>query len=245
MKNIIRSGYWYGMFAISLFTTWFSLKRLLKIKGTISDDEYDWKVFEISNKWAKGQLKRAGCHVEVSGNTNYPDGPVLFVSNHQSNFDTGLIMSHVNKPTGYVAKESISKAPVLKTWMLEMHSIFLDREDTKKSARAILDGIKILKGGHSLTIYPEGTRSKSNKMSEFKDGAFILAIKAKVPIIPITVCDTHKMLEANNNLIIPHTTYIHIHDPISVDGMTKKDLPELSSRVHKEIETKLIELDKK
>lgn len=245
MKNYIRSLYWYIAFGASLLIKWLQMITLNKNTKNMTPNEFDWHIFRITQKWAQGHLNRAKCEVIVTGNTNYPDGSVLFVSNHQSNFDTALLMTKIEKPKGYIAKETIKKAPILKDWMLVMHSVFIDRDNPKKAGKAILEGIQILKDGHSLVIFAEGTRSKSNKMGEFKDGAFMLAIKSGVPIIPITICDTHKILEANNNIIIPGTTYLHVHDPIPTENLSKKDLSELSKNIYEIIEKKLNELDKK
>ena len=79
----------------------------------------------------------------------------------------------------------MEKIPFLSSWMKRIHCIFLDRKDIKQSAKTILEGIRILKSGHSMVVFPEGTRSKGEQMGEFKAGSFKLATKSKFLLFPL------------------------------------------------------------
>ena len=74
--------------------------------------------------------------------------------------DIPVLLGYLNKPIGFVSKAEIKKFPVVPTWMELMNCVFMDRSDRRQSLKAIKDGIELLKNGHSIVIFPEGTRSK-------------------------------------------------------------------------------------
>ncbi|MFV0503320.1 MAG: lysophospholipid acyltransferase family protein [Lachnospirales bacterium] len=243
MKKILRSLYWYVGFYFGLVWHYPQIMGYKKKQKGMTLEEFDWHVYYGVSSWANGLVRRAAANVILEGNRNYPDGPVLFVSNHQSNLDNAVIMKYVEKPKGFVSKLSIRKSPILGTWMVWMNSLFINREDPKKAGKSLLKGVETLKEGHSLVIYPTGTRTKSNEIGEFKGGAFLMATKAKVPIIPITLYDTHMLCEGNGNFIVPRTVRIFIHDPIETKDLTKAEGKELPNIVHKLMEEKVKEFD--
>ena len=117
----------------------------------------------------------------------------LFVSNHQSNFDIPLLLKVVPQQIGFISKIELKKLPIFGTWITEMNGIYIDRENKRQSLQAIKDGIIKLKEGHSLVIFPEGTRSKGLKINEFKTGSLTLAARADVPIIPVAIEGTYNV----------------------------------------------------
>jgi 1-acyl-sn-glycerol-3-phosphate acyltransferase len=237
---MLRSIVWYTNFALSLvikIPQGYKVERLLKA-GKIS--EADAYVHKAATSWAISHVKMSGAKVKVFGEENIPaDIPVLFVSNHQSNFDIALFMSHINKPKGYIAKIEMKKIPVLRTWMEYMHCVFMERGTPRKAAEAISEGIKILKRGYSMVLFPEGTRSKGDHMNEFKAGAFKLATKSGVPIVPVTIKGSYKLMEQNNSKIRPAEVEIYIHPIISVDNLTREEEGALSEDVKAIIQSKL------
>ena len=121
-----------------------------------------------------------------------------------------------------------------------------DREDPREALKAISEGTENLKNGYSMIIFPEGTRSKSNVMGEFKKGSMRLAIKAGVPIVPITFYDTHKGLEGNNGWVKKANAKLIIDKPIYMDKMSKQEKAEISEMVKNIIQTNInVENEKK
>ena len=238
---MFRTIAWYTHFATSLISkipAMYKVKSLEKQGKTTERDEY---IHKTTSKWAMSHVKMSGAKVNVHGEENIPkDIPVLFISNHQGNFDIALFMSYIDKPKGYVAKIEMKKIPLLRNWMEYMNCIFMDRSSLKKSAEAIIEGIKILKNGHSLVIFPEGTRSRGNKIGEFKAGSFKLATKAKVPIVPVTIKGSYKLMEENGNRIKPADVEIFIHPMIETKNLSKEDLDVLPDKVKKIIEKNLL-----
>lgn len=237
---MLRTIAWYSNFAISLVATipkMYKVKSLEK-KGNLKEkEEY---VHKTTSKWALSHVKMSGAKVKIYGKENIPkDGAVLFVSNHQSNFDIALFMSYIDKPKGYIAKIEMKKIPLLRDWMEYMNCVFMDRSNIRKAAESIAEGVKILKNGYSLVIFPEGTRSKSNDIGELKAGSFKLATKAKVPIIPVTIKGSYKLMEANGNKIKPAEVEMYIHPIIETASLSKEETEGLPSRVTEIIKSKL------
>lgn len=237
---MLRTIAWYTNFTLSLIGT---IPKLYKVKslgkmGKINDRNEC--IHRTTSNWAMSQVKLSGAKINVFGQENIPkDIPVLFVSNHQGNFDIALLMSYIDKPKGYIAKIELNKIPILRTWMKHLNCVFMDRSSLRKSVEAITEGVKILKNGYSLVIFPEGTRSQSDKIGEFKAGSFKLATKAKVPIVPVTISGSYKLMEQNNNRIKPSEVNMYIHPMIETVSLSKEEEDMLSSRVKDIIASKL------
>jgi 1-acyl-sn-glycerol-3-phosphate acyltransferase len=129
--------------------------------------------------------------------------------------------------------------------MKQQHSVFMDREDPRASVRAILEGTENLKKGYCMAIYPEGTRSKGPEMGEFKKGAMKLALKAGVPIVPVTINGTYKMFEEQNGKKTkPVQVDLVISKPIDTKNLTKEEQNNLSDYIKGIIQANLDELNK-
>lgn len=235
----MRTIFWYLYFGISMLINTPRFLNLRRKKNKLDKREYERLVNEITGKWAMKQIRNSGGNFKIEGMENIPEGPVLFVGNHQSNFDIAVYMAYIKKPKGYVAKIEMAGIPLLSIWMKELRCIFIDREDIRQSATSILEGIEILRDGYSLVVFPEGTRSRSNKIGEFKAGSFKLATKSEVPIVPVTISGTYKLMEANNNWIKPADVYMKIHEPIDTKGITREEERELPKKVKEIIESGL------
>lgn len=237
---MFRTIIWFSHFGLSLVTNLFPMWKVssLEKKGKISEkEEY---VQRVTTKWALSQLKYSGAEVSVYGEENVPsDIPVVFIANHQGNFDIPILMSYINKPKGFIAKIETLKIPLVRTWMKYIHCVFMDRSNIRKSAAAIIEGVKIIKEGHSLVIFPEGTRSKGGPLGEFKAGSFKLATKSKAPIVPITIDGSFKLMEANGNKIKPAKVNLYIHPAIETANLSKEEQEALPEVVKSIISKKL------
>ena len=127
----------------------------------------------------------AGTKVTVIGEDRIPkDTPVLYVGNHRSYFDVVLTYARCPGLTGYVAKDSMKKIPLLSSWMKRLHCLFLNRSDIKEGLKTILQGIDQMKNGVSMCIFPEGTRNEASDdtlLLPFKEGSLKMAEKTVYP----------------------------------------------------------------
>ena len=101
------------------------------------------------------------------------DKPVLVVSNHQSNMDIPVLLGYLNKPIGFVSKAEI-KVPSCTNLDGTYELCIMDRSDRRQSLQAIKDGIELLKNGHSIVIFPEGTKVRVAKLESLRLGVFTL-----------------------------------------------------------------------
>lgn len=166
----------------------------------------------------------AGTKVTVIGEDRIPkDTPVLYVGNHRSYFDVVLTYARCPGLTGYVAKDSMKKIPLLSSWMKRLHCLFLNRSDIKEGLKTILQGIDQMKNGISMCIFPEGTRNEASDdtlLLPFKEGSLKMAEKTGYPIIPMSINNTRNIFEAHRPFIRSAHVVLEYGEPIY-----PKDLP--------------------
>ncbi len=170
-----------------------------------------------------------GTKLTVIGEENVPkDEAVLYIGNHRSIFD--IIITYARCPglTGYVAKDTLQKVPLLSLWMRRLHCLFLNREDVKEALKTILTGVDNIKNGISMCIFPEGTRNKTYElMLPFKEGSFKMAEKTGCAIVPMAISGSAEIFEAQ----FPRAKSVHVIleygkpiYPKELDKETKKKL---------------------
>jgi 1-acyl-sn-glycerol-3-phosphate acyltransferase len=233
----------YGIyFLIKLFVKKTKFETLKKKMNQEEIDNYAYKEL-----WglAKSLVVATGSTVKITGEENIPEGSCVFVGNHQGNFDVLVLAGYVHKPIGFIAKKELETFPLVSYWMKQQHSVFMDREDPRDSVKSILEGVQNLKKGYCMAIYPEGTRSKGPEMGEFKKGAMKLALKAGVPIVPVTINGTYKMFETQNGRKTkPVQVDLVISKPIDTKLLTKEEQNDLSENIKAIIQQNLDELNK-
>ena len=191
---MFRTIKWYAKLIGSLAINNPKLKKADKLLEEGRKEEYEDFVTKKVSDWAMDRMNDSGAKVNVYGIENLPeDKNILFVSNHQSNFDILLLLAYLPVPKAFVAKVELEKLPFINQWMKRIHCLFMDRNDIKQSAQIIIEGIKQLKSGINMVIFPEGTRSKTGKLGEFKGGSFKSARKTKCPIVPLTTDGTRNI----------------------------------------------------
>ncbi|MUV38667.1 1-acylglycerol-3-phosphate O-acyltransferase [Lentibacillus sp. JNUCC-1] len=163
-----------------VLTSWFKLPKARQLYQ--KNGLYAEEIFETPKAISRKVLAKTGTRVEVSGVSGIPEGPVLFVANHQGLFDILAFLGFLDRPVGFIAKQEIKRLPVIPQWMDLIHCVFINRKDTRQSVKAIQQGTANLKEGHSMVVFPEGTRSRSHRLNDFKPGSLRLAVKAGCPL---------------------------------------------------------------
>lgn len=221
-----------------------NLRRVRKLKGDMPIDEQDRIIHLMPKQWSKMIMKITGSKIEVVGQEHIPDGPVVFISNHEGNFDIPTLLGFIDKPFGFISKIEVKKVPIISSWMEVINCVFLDRKDRRQAIRSIREGTEILRQGHSLVIFPEGTRSKGGEMREFKSGSFRLAKDAEVPIVPICIKGTSNVFEKNGRLIKPAHIQVTICPPVEANLYKEMNVKELAAEVQGIIQAKLENIEK-
>lgn len=220
-------GYMVGYLVYSLPT----LSKMKKLNKELPIAERDQLIHQIPAKWSRTIMKITGSTVNVKGQDFIPEGPVVFVCNHEGDFDIPVLLAFIEKPFGFISKVEVKKAPIISKWMEVMNCVFIDRKDRRSAVKSIREGVSVLKNGHSLVIFPEGTRSKGGPIAEFKTGSLRLAKDAGVPIVPIGIKGTSDIFEKNGRLIKPANVQINICKPIAPETIQNKDLKVLAEEI--------------
>jgi len=202
-----------------------------------------WFGYFVSSNWARFLLLAAGIKVTVKGLENIPEKEtVLFISNHQGNFDIPALFTSLKRPIGFLAKVELARIPVIHSWMPKLGCVYIDRGNPRQAVKAIQQCIEALKGGQSMVIFPEGTRSRGPVMGEFKKGSMRLAEQAGVPIVPVAINGTYRAMEANNNRIQPAEVSVTVMPPINFEKLSKQDRDNIHNIVHDLISGALAQL---
>jgi 1-acyl-sn-glycerol-3-phosphate acyltransferase len=233
MRTLLFQGYMWG-YILSKANKTFTINRLNKAGKNKEKLEL---IDRFILKCTKKLVKISGADVTVTGTENVPsDEPVLYVGNHQGNMDIPLLYSTAPQTMAFVAKKEMEKIPLLGYWMKERGCVFIDRENARSSLKAINEAIQNLKLGHSMAVFPEGTRSKSSQVGDFKAGSLRIAIKSGVKVIPVSIKDSYKLIEKKGKNT-PAKVSVHYSEPI--DSKNFKDTNELAAEVLTQIKKHL------
>lgn len=231
---MIRTIRIYIYAAIYVIGSYFRLLRAKKLANQSHLPHIQEEIFKTPSVVSQKVIEKTNTKVYVEGEKYLPEGPALYVANHQGLFDILALLGYLGKPIGFIAKIEIQRIPIIRSWMKLLHCVFIDRSDRRQSVRAIQKGTKNIKKGCSMVIFPEGTRSKDGELNRFKAGSFRLGTKAKVPIVPVTIDGTREMYEQNNNRVQSSTIRIVIGQPITPEEyseMTGKELAQYTEKI--------------
>ncbi len=193
------------------------------------------EIYKHMQELAKNLVKSTGMELEVRGRENLPEkGPVLYVPTHKSVFDIVILLTIIDDPAIYIGKKEVQKMPYVNKWFDALGCIYIDREDMREALKSILEGIKELKEGQSIVLFPEGTRSMSNDIKPFKEGGFKLATKTKVPVVPIALSNTYKVFEEKKR-IQRTKVIVSIGEPIITEDLSKEELSKLPKIVEEKV----------
>ncbi len=185
--------------------------------------------------WGKGCNWAGGLKITVKGRENIPaNTPAIYVSNHQSNFDIPIIYSSLPIQFSWLAKQELFKVPLFGAAMKAVGCIPIDRSNRREMMKSINAASRQIKDGTSVIIFPEGTRSPDGKLQEFKKGALLIAVKAKVPVIPIAIQGSYERLPKDQFKVSSGSVSIEFLPPIDTEN-SNSNLDELTDNAHKQI----------
>lgn len=195
--------------------------------GVFSKKARDYSCLRIVQAVFRLMLFIAGTKITVIGKENVPkDRAVLYVCNHRSYLDILTTYIQCRGLTGYIAKNSLSKAPMLNVWMKLLYCLFLDRDNPREAVKTIKKGTDLLQNNVSVCIFPEGTRGKEEGvMLPFKEGSIRMAKKADCPIVPVAISNTAAIWENQFPKMKPAHVIISYGEPFYIkdlEGEQKK-----------------------
>jgi 1-acyl-sn-glycerol-3-phosphate acyltransferase len=172
--------------------------------------------------WARVALHMASVRVTVSGKEHLPAGPVIFMCNHQSGFDILALLAAMPRRIYWIAKKELFQIPIFGTSMRRGGYIPLDRSDGRKALKSMDNAASIIREGKSVVMFPEGTRSLSRELLPFKRGGFILARKAGVPVVPVTINGSGRINPAGQIRLSRGDISIVLHPPLALPSDISK-----------------------
>jgi 1-acyl-sn-glycerol-3-phosphate acyltransferase len=183
----------------------------------------------------------AGVKIEVEGADLIPrDQPIIFMGNHQSNFDILTLFQSVPVRFNWLAKEELFRIPLFGRSMQSAGYIPVNRSDGRDSLKSLDRAARLVSGGTSIAIFPEGTRSNDGSLLPFKRGGFVLASKAGVPIIPFSIIGSMKINPPDNFVYLrPGVIRIKFGPPIQTKPSGEKQQMLIMDQVRMAIATGL------
>lgn len=199
----------------------------------------------IANKWA-GSIASIcakfiffilNIHVHVSGDFEAVKAlkknkeKICFISNHTSVLDILMALGPLSLNCGFVTKIQAAYIPLINIISLSLNSVFLDRNNLRKSAKSIKRGVKKIENGASLLIFPEGTRSKTGEIAPYKHGAFKLAILSESTIVPLTIKGVRQACEDRNYFFKHIDCYLNVGTPCPTKGLNREEIFDLENQI--------------
>jgi 1-acyl-sn-glycerol-3-phosphate acyltransferase len=186
--------------------------------------------------WATQVLWLGGVRLAVKAAEGPPlAGPYVVASNHASQLDIPVLFVGLRMPIRFLAKRSLFRIPLF-GWSLRLaRFIPVDRGRSRKARRSIDRAAARIRKGPSLAVFPEGTRSPDGRVQPFKSGAFVLAIKAGVPILPVAVRGTFDIVPKTRLAVRPGPAQLIVGTPIPTAGLDLGAKDSLRRRVHEAV----------
>jgi 1-acyl-sn-glycerol-3-phosphate acyltransferase len=179
-------------------------------------------------------------HVQVHGAEQLEPGRTyVFTANHQSYLDIPVVFAHLPADFRIMAKASLFHFPFLGWHLRRSGHMPVERKNPARAARSLLAAAGHVRRGRAVFIFPEGGRSPDGRLGEFKSGAFLLAIKAETPVVPVSISGTHGLLPMRSWYIHSGHVEMRLHAPIPTAGMTSASSESLAAQVLKTISADL------
>ena len=220
------------------------LLRLVGL-GRLSDKLIFWHAAVISNTG----MWLAGIRVHVSGDIEGIRKRVdkgegfCFVSNHTSMLDIILMLGRLKARAGFVAKIELLFVPVINVMIAMTHSVFINRRNLRASINAIHKAGENIRKGHSMVIFPEGTRSKTGEIAQFKHGAFRMATESGACVVPVTVKGLRDSFEDRKHVFQRRDCYMHVGEPVKAPSADDRAaVAEFISGIESQVRRKYAEL---
>jgi 1-acyl-sn-glycerol-3-phosphate acyltransferase len=191
----------------------------------------------FSRTWSWLIMKTILSPVKVTGLDKIDNSkPHVYAVNHASALDIPVLYVYLPFQFRIVFKKELLAYPIVGWQLKRSGQVCIDQQKPTNSIAAIRSAVKSLKAGMPLVIYPEGGRTPDGEIKPFLPGAFFLAIKAQVDIVPVALVGTYELLPMDTYHIKCRPLEMRVGEPISTTGLTMRDLEAVSARVRKAME---------
>jgi 1-acyl-sn-glycerol-3-phosphate acyltransferase len=195
----------------ALSVVFFVLLQLPVMLVTFSGDFSLWLARRMWSPWA---LWLAGVKLDVARPRPLPEGPAIYASNHESALDIWVLLSAIPRNVRFIAKQELFRIPVFGWYLAAARFIPVDRHDHARAVASLRRAGETIRGGRSIIVFPEGTRSPDARIQPFKKGPFVVAMEAGVPIVPIAIAGAAACNPKRRLAIWPGTVRLGFGEPV-------------------------------
>lgn len=222
--------WWRTVFVlIPLISVYTLVLGTLSLLSSLVDRDGDFG-HRCARAWSWLILVTTGVDVRVAGLERLdPRQSYVFVANHQSIYDIPVIFASLPQQLRILAKDSLGRFPVLGWHLRRTGHVLVDRASPGTSR--FRQVAALLRGGRSLIVFPEGTRSADGRVGRFKGGIFYLAIEAGSTLVPLTVSGSRHVMRKGRLRTCPGRVTVTVHPPIPTAGHSRDEAKTLAARV--------------
>jgi 1-acyl-sn-glycerol-3-phosphate acyltransferase len=186
----------------------------------------------MARLWARSLVALSGCSVSIHGAENLLKAPVaVYASNHTSYMDTPVIFASLPFQFRILAKKELWPIAFIGWYLARSGQIPIDTVNPRATLSSLGIGVKALRAGMPLFVFPEGGRTSTGQLQEFLSGAAYLAIRAQVPLVPIALAGVYDLLPIHTRHLYPGKLTLTVGEPIDTTGMTPRQTDELTARL--------------
>jgi 1-acyl-sn-glycerol-3-phosphate acyltransferase len=179
--------------------------------------------------WSRSILWGAGITLETAGTELLdPTARYIVVANHYSYFDIPCAFLAVPAPIRFMAKVSLFSIPIFGQAIRRTGFIPIDRKNRRTAVKSFDMATERIRRGHAIMIFPEEGRSRERQMRPFQRGAFLLALKSELPVVPVAIDGTYEVFRAGARRVTPGRVRVTVTPPIPTAGLTLKDKERLA-----------------
>jgi 1-acyl-sn-glycerol-3-phosphate acyltransferase len=171
-------------------------------------------------------IRLAGIHLRTEGVENIPSGACIFASNHASNVDPPILATVIPRRVAILVKKELFRIPIFSRAMRVSHYVAVDR-GSREAAASANKTVGLLEAGDSFLMFPEGTRSPDGRLRSFKKGVATIAVEAGVPVVPVSIAGTQKILRKGSGIVRPGPVTVRFGHPVDTSRYSMSQRSEL------------------
>lgn len=188
-------------------------------------------MYRVAMTVVRTGVRIVGVRVRVEGTDNIPPGVCIFVANHVSNIDPLAFVPAIPRRVGLLVKSELFRVPILAKAMRMAGFVPVQRENREAAAGSVEEALKYLKEGLSFAVYPEGTRSRDGRMLPFKKGTFLMAVRATVPVVPVSIVGAQDLMRKGEWAVRPGEVTIRFGPAVDASAYTVEQRAILLARL--------------
>lgn len=190
----------------------------------------------IARLWARVCILASGSRLTVAGTENLrKQKAAVYAANHTSYMDTPVVFASLPFQFRILAKKELWSLPFIGWYLARSGQIPINTENPRTTLSSLGLGVKALKAGMPLFVFPEGSRTPDGETKLFMAGAAFLAIRAQVPLVPVALSGVYDLLPIHTHHFYPGDLKLTVGEPIDTTGMTLRQADELTERLRSAI----------